>query len=109
MEQILIQLEWKGFNLDLRAVEAKMKSDYPSYVRNNAYSVLELYFSDEITQEEQDEIVAYWNGLTSESPEALSYQTKEEIEEERLAQAASAKSKLAGLGLTEDEIEALLG
>ena len=42
------KLEWKQFNIDLRAVDTKMKADYPgNYCGNQAHSCLELYFENE--------------------------------------------------------------
>lgn len=104
-----IELQWKEFNIDLRALDAKMRLDYASYTGNQAYSILELWFSEELSQEDKDAIVAYWDGLTEESDEASSYESAADLEADRIAKKASAKAKLEALGLTEDELKAILG
>ncbi len=104
-----IKLSWKEFSVDLRALDAKMRLDYPSYVGNQAHSDLELWFSEELSQEDQDAIQAYWDALTEESEEAESYMSMEDLLADKEAKAAAGKAKLLALGLTEEEIAAMLG
>jgi len=69
-----VELQWKEFNVDLDAVRAKLETDYPdNYKGNQAYSVLELYFENEPTEEQRAAIQSYWDGLTDQSLEATSY------------------------------------
>lgn len=70
-----IEVQWKNFNLDLDAVSDTLKGLYPHYSGCQAYIHLELWFSEEPSQEDKDAINAYWNGLESDSAEALSYRS----------------------------------
>jgi len=75
-------LQWREFNIDLLAVDTKMRADYPTkYSGNQASSFLELYFSEEPTEEEKAAIQSYWDGLTDQSAEVLSYRTQASIKE----------------------------
>lgn len=93
----------------MRAVEALMRANYEHYVGNQSGAILELLFSQEPSSEEKADIQAYWDGLASDSDEAESYQSREDVEADRASKKASGKAKLAALGLTEEEISALLG
>jgi hypothetical protein len=104
------QLEWKEFSVDLKAIDAKFKADYPNnYAGNQAHSIMELYFTEELTEQMNTDIDAYWDDLTAESAEATSYQSAAQLAQVTATQKTSAKAKLAALGLTEDEIKALVG
>lgn len=105
-----IELQWKNFNIDLPALDAQLKLDYPSYVGNQAHSVLELWFSEEPSQEAKDAIDALWAAIdTDQHAMALSYQSMAQVQAAVDAQKVSAKAKLAALGLTEAEIKSLVG
>lgn len=105
----LMELQWKGFSVDLRAVDANLRDLYAHYSGNQAHDVLELWFTEEPSSEEKADIQAYWDGIESDSSEATSYQTAEEVEANLAAKKASGKAKLIGLGLSEEEADALLG
>lgn len=108
MEQI--QLEWKQFSLDLNSVETWMKSNVgEGYRGNSADYCLHLWFEEEPSQEVKDAVASYWEGLTSESNEAAVYKSQEERSIENLAKKVSGKAKLSALGLSDDEIAALVG
>lgn len=96
-------LNWKQFNIDLGQVESKLKDDFPTYVGNSASDVFCVYFSEILTQEQQDNILNYWESLTADG-----YKSKEQLAEETNALKESAKAKLLNIGLTVDEIKALL-
>jgi hypothetical protein len=104
-----IKLQWKEFSVDLRGVDTKMRLDYPTYIANQANSEFELYFESEPSEQEKTDIQAYWDALTDQSAEAQSYESQADIETARLAKVASAKTKLEALGLTADEVKAILG
>lgn len=80
-----LELQWKEYNLDLEAIDAKMRLDYPDYTGNQAHSSLELWFSTEPSQEAKDAIMAYWDGLSNESDEAESYRSRQQIEDAKAA------------------------
>lgn len=77
-----IELAWKSINIDLEAVNEKLKVDFPeTYKGNQAASCLELWFSELPDEAGQQAIIDYWNDLDAESPEALSYRTNAQIEQ----------------------------
>lgn len=75
-----IELQWKEINIDLEKIDAKLKLDFPNnYKGNQAHSVLDLYFESELSSEEKESIVTYWESLDEESEEALSYRSASNI------------------------------
>lgn len=106
----MIKLEWKeGVKVDLQALDAKMKEDFPeAYKGNQAHSHLELFF-EQISEEEKEQVMALWEALDEEHELVASYKSKEQIAQDLLAKKASAKAKLLALGLTEEEILAITG
>jgi len=104
-----LELPWKQFNVDIRAVDAQLRLDYASYAGSQASYTLELWFNEEPSEQDKTDIQAMWDGITEESEEAQSYESQADIETARLAKVASARAKLAALGLTEDELKAILG
>lgn len=105
-----LELQWKEFNIDLPALDSQLRASYPSYVGNQAYSVLELWFNEEPSQEDKDAIQALWDGIEDDQHAlAQSYTSQADIEAEIEVKKQSAKTKLLALGLTEDEVKALVG
>lgn len=104
-----INLQWKPFNVDLQKLDQDLRALYPSYVGNQAHAHLELWFQDEVTDQDQVDIQAMWDGLTETSPEAVSYKSQAQVALDQQAKKDSAKAKLLALGLDEAEIKALLG
>ena len=104
-----MEMQWKEFSVDLRAVEAHMRSSFESYAGNQAAGSLELWFNEELSQEDQSAVIAYWDDIHDDSAEATSYQSAADLAAEVAAKKASGKAKLAALGLSEDEIAALVG
>ena len=109
-----LDLQWKEFNVSLEAVKTWLDAnvEIPS-VGTSANSVFQIHFESEPSQSDKDAIQAYWDGLTEESDEAVNYQTKEQIkasaDADRAAKLATASAKLAALGLTTEEIQAIVG
>lgn len=108
-----IELQWKEFSVNLPMLDQKLRAEHPEYAGNQAHNILELWFTEEPSQEAKEEIVAYWEALDEESEEATSYKTQAQIEADaaadKAAKKASAAAKLEALGLTADEIAAILG
>lgn len=75
-----LELQWREFNVDLEAVDAKLRLEQPSYKGNQAANCLELWFEELPSQEDQDAIVAWWEALTEESAEVVSYRSQEQIQ-----------------------------
>lgn len=74
-----IQKEWKQFNISLVNLEVELKANYPQYVGCSANSKLELHFSDEPSQEEKEQIDAFYESL-----DGSDYISKTELEEQSL-------------------------
>lgn len=104
-----LELQWKEFKVNLSKIDQTLTELYPSYAGNQAHSVLELWFKEDLTEDESKEIKQMWDSLTEESEEVKAYKSLNVIEEERKAKKQSAKDKLKKLGLTEEEIAALVG
>lgn len=62
-----IKKEWKESNVSLEVLEKHMREEYPSYVGNQAAASLELYFSEEPSEEEKEAIDAFWEELDDSS------------------------------------------
>lgn len=108
--QYSIELEWKSFNIDLNTVETWMRANAGEhYCGNQAGDKLTLWFLQEPDQTEKDAISTYWEALDEESDEAANYMSAEDREADKATKKESAKAKLAALGLTAEEIAAIVG
>lgn len=58
-----MRLEWKEFNVSLENLEAHMRANFPQYVGNQAAQALELYFNEEPSEQEKEDIQAHWESL----------------------------------------------
>lgn len=74
-----MDMQWKEFNVDLEAVNTTLKGLYPHFAGPQGHSILEFWFNEEPSQEDKDAIQAYWDGLASDSAEALSYRSKDAV------------------------------
>jgi len=106
---IKIELQWKEFNIDLSAFVASVKASYPMCAGAQGSHTLELWFSEDPSQEDKDAIIALWDAIDTDHAMAQSYQSRAQIQAAVDAQKVSARAKLAALGLTEAELQALLG
>lgn len=104
-----LELQWKEFNVNLFELDKDLREIYPSYIGNQAHSILELWFDREILEEEKLAIEEMWNNISEKSVHATSYKSQDQINEEQKNKKQSAKDKLKKLGLTEEEISALMG
>lgn len=105
----MMKLEWKEHKVDLQALDQQLKAMILQYVGNQAHAHLELWFSEEPSQEQKEAIENMWAAIDAAHPLAQSYKSADEIKAQQVAKKESAKAKLAALGLTEDELKALLG
>lgn len=107
----MMKLEWKQFNIDLKTLDAQLRASYPVYVGNQARQEhLELWFTEEPSQEDKDAILALWDSINSDQHVlAQSYVSASAIQADKETKKQSAKAKLLTLGLTEAEVQALLG
>lgn len=105
----MMKLEWKAFNVDLAALDVSLRAAYPHYAGNQAQAYLELWFNEEPSQEAKDAIDALWAAINAEHAMAASYQSAAQLKTAADSQKASARAKLAVLGLTTEELKALLG
>lgn len=104
-----IDLQWKEHNVNLEMVNSKLKQDCPKICGTQAASCLEVWFTEEPTQEEKDAVIAYWESLDEASAEATGYKSRAQIEADVEAKRQSAIAKFAALGLTDAEIAAIIG
>lgn len=105
-----LDLQWKEFNISLPKIREWVDANISApCVGISANSKLEIHFSEEPSQADKDALQAYWEALDENSDEAQEYVSMQAILADKAAKAASAKAKLAALGLTEDEIKAILG
>ena len=105
-----LTLAWKDFPVDLNLVQTWMKlhgGDNCCGVSAGQHIV--VHFIEEPTQDVKDAIQGYWEGITAESEEAISYVSAKAREQAVQDKKLSGKQKLKALGLTDDEVNALLG
>jgi hypothetical protein len=102
-----MNLQWKEHNVDLQAFDASLKVSYPHYAGNQAHSILELWFNEEPSQDDKDLIQMMWEDIGPDHAMAQSYKSRDQIQADKEAKKASAKAKLAALGLSEDELKAM--
>ena len=109
-----LNLSWKSFNVSCDSIKTWLEANVETeFLGMSANSSLQIHFEQEPLQEEKDNLQVYWDALSEESDEATSYQTGEQIkaaqEADKAAKVASASAKLAALGLTAVEIQAIVG
>lgn len=88
-----IEVQWKEFNVDLEAIDAKLKTDYPEYVGNQAHNILELWFEDSVSDEDMQAAADYVNALEEDSDEATSYRSVSQIKDALEAMKAAIPAK----------------
>ena len=108
--QFMLELQWKqGLSLDLNTIEAWMKANAGSqYCGNQAGATLQLWFLSEPLQSVKDAINAYWAALDANSNEAKNYVNQSGRAAAAAALVNSGKAKLLALGLSQDEVNALI-
>lgn len=102
-----IKMQWREYNLNLSVIDKKLRETYPSYLGNSADTSLRMHFSS-LTEAEELSLNTYLDGINEASEEAV-YVSKENEQALINLKKQSAKEKLMSLGLTEDEIKALIG
>jgi hypothetical protein len=89
-----LNLNWKEFNIDCEAVMSQLKSLYADLIDSSSCDYfLVVRFLREATEQEVIDIQAYWDGLTEQSAEALSYRSREQIQAAQQALKASLVAK----------------
>ena len=106
-----IELQWKEHNIDLSAWNFWAKEQDENCCGCSADSKLTVHFTKEPSQKVKDAIEQKWADMDdSEHEMCQSYKSQAELNTERQAASDSAKAKLiAALGLTKEELVALLG
>jgi hypothetical protein len=99
------------FSVCMETMEAWFKANAGAdYCGNSADSKLHLHFLEEPSQAIKDAIQAKWDSLTPASPEAASYKPQAQRQAEKAAAKAAAIQALAtASGLSQQQIQALLG
>lgn len=76
-------LSWKNFNVDLDAVSVWLSNNAGlSYCGISANSSFQIHFNEEPSQQIKNDIEDYWDAIDSNSQEALSYVSQQDILEE---------------------------
>jgi len=109
-----INLDWKAFKVDMNLVHAWLaKNAGDKYCGCSANSQFQVHFTDEPGQDVRSAVVSYWNKINKKSAEYKNYQSAEDrradVANAQAKAKASGLSKLKALGLTDDEINALMG
>lgn len=104
----MIKLDWKDFNVDLQTIDATIKDITSTYCGNQSHSHLELWFTEEPSEIEKEAINKYWNSLTNKKIEAKKYKSTQDIKTEKETLRASGLAKLKKIGLTDEEVAALI-
>ena len=74
-----IDLVWHPFSVNLASVETWVKANTADYDGNSSDTDLTLHFLSEPDDATKAAVVAYWEALTAESPEATSHKTGAQI------------------------------
>jgi hypothetical protein len=112
MSQVVynIEKEWKEHSISLPLFEEAVKLVAGAgYCGNSAGEKLVLHFTAEPSEQEKADIDALWDAIDENHAIATGYVNAEAIAAEVAAKKASGKAKLADLGLTPEEIQAILG
>jgi hypothetical protein len=112
----MMKFDWKNFNISLSMIDAELRAKYPSYAGSQAHRYLELWFTADpsITspggQSIKEDVQVWWDKIDVNSPEAIAYQSRDQIKAARDAAKASGINKLKTIaGLSDAEIAALTG
>jgi hypothetical protein len=68
-----IKLAWHSHNIDLPAVEAYVKANFPNCIGNSADVALTFWFTEALSTEQEQNLMSYWAGRSALSVEAISY------------------------------------
>ncbi len=111
MIKYTMELAWKEHSVDLEAFEEWAKANCGEhYCGNSADQSLRLHFVEEPDQAVKDAIETLWEELDDEEHEMCeSYVSSADREVDRQEKRDSARAKLEALGLTADELKAILG
>jgi hypothetical protein len=109
-----INLQWQSFNVDLNTIHTWMLANAgANYCGLSANNQLQVHFTADPGDSVAAAIASYWAGLTNASPEATNYMSESSraaaAASNRAAKLASASAKLEALGLSADEIAAIVG
>ena len=74
------KLEWHAHSVDLQAVQTYVKASFPNCVGNSADSALTFWFTEALTEEQEQIIRDYWASLDAASNEAQSYVAGADLE-----------------------------
>ena len=105
----VMRLDWKTYNVDIGMLDAAIRAMNTTYCSNQANSCLELWFLEEPSDADRAAILALWDGILPDSEMVTGYRSAAQIKADQSAKKASAIEKLKALGLTDDEVAALIG
>lgn len=89
-----VQLDWKEFNIDLESISSQINTMIPGKcIGISANSKLEIHLEDSASDEEIIAIQEMYEAIQSDSEEAASYRSEQQIQEARSAMKAAIPSK----------------
>lgn len=94
--------------INLGLLEAALKAAHSEYVGNSAGAKLSLHFSEKPSDAKLAELEALWAAMDAPEHTLRQYVSAEQEQAAKDALKASAVSKLAALGLSAQEISAIL-
>lgn len=108
-----INLPWKSFNVDLNTVVAWIQANAGSaYAGASADYDLSLHYTSEPGDVVRAAVASYWAAVDISSSEHTNYMSESDrvaaAAANKAAKLATATSKLEALGLTADEIAAII-
>lgn len=106
------ELPWKEFNISLPALKAAVDVLIPGKCCGLSIatgSVLNVNFDEEITEEQWQLVVDMYADVDEDHAMATDYVAQATIDADTAAKKASGKAKLLALGLSADEVVAMLG
>lgn len=107
--KLQVELSWKNYNVNLDKVCESLRTAVDPAIGLSAAGTLQVWGPEDMTEEHVADIQAYWDSISETSVETTSYKSFDDIKADIATKKASGKAKLLALGLTEDEVSAILG
>ena len=100
-------LNWKAFNVDVKAFDAWVKANFPTYQGCATGYELTLGFNEKPSEEVKSAIQAKWDEISSDQHAMAASYVPALVA--KAAKASAAVAKLKALGFDDDEIAAMKG
>lgn len=101
--------EWKGFNINLNAIEDWCRAYLPQYAGSSSDENLRLHFHEQPSDETLELFDSYWDSLDENSDEAVTY-TPKGVQEATILKAKEDAVEKANWGsLSKEQRKLVLG